>query len=144
MHRFIPLWVAGVTPISRIGEIPVRHHARQFGQSKYGISRTIRVFLDLLTMVFFKKYLMRPGHFFGSIGLFVGLLGSLMLSYLAVDKYVLGHDIGTRPMLLAGVMCVLMALQFMTTGILSELISRTYLGNSRNYLIRQVYSQEEA
>lgn len=144
MHRFIPLWVAGVTPVSRIDEVPVRHHARQFGQSKYGISRTIRVFLDLLTMVFFKKYLMRPGHFFGSIGLFIGMLGGLMLSYLAVDKFLLGHDIGTRPMLITGVMCVLMSLQFMITGILSELISRTYLGNNRNYLIRQVYSRDEA
>ena len=142
MHRFIPIWVAAIVPASRIGEMPVRHHARQFGTSKYGISRSVRVVLDLLSVMFFKRYLGRPGHFFGSIGLFVGLLGSLILSWLAVDKFILGHDIGTRPLLLAGVMGVLVSLQLITTGILAEMMSRTYLGssNSNNYLIRKVQS----
>lgn len=145
MHRFIPLWVAGIVPPSRIGEMPVRHHARQYGQSKYGISRTIRVILDLLSVMFFKRYVMRPGHLFGTIGLILGFIGSLMLMYLAVDKYVLGNDIGTRPMLQVGVMSVLMSLQFLMTGILAELISRTYLGsssNNKNYLIRHVYQRQ--
>ncbi|KAF1024925.1 MAG: Dodecaprenyl-phosphate galacturonate synthase [Acinetobacter bereziniae] len=138
MHRFIPLWVASVVPVSRIGEVPV---ARQFGQSKYGISRTVRVILDLMSVMFFKRYLMRPGHLFGSIGLFFGIMGSLMLTYLAIDKYILGHSIGTRPMLLIGVMCVLMSLQFLMTGIIAELIARTYLDskNHKSYLIRRVY-----
>ncbi|WP_151961025.1 glycosyltransferase family 2 protein [Acinetobacter bereziniae] len=141
MHRFIPLWVASVVPVSRIGEVPVRHHARQFGQSKYGISRTIRVILDLMSVMFFKRYLMRPGHLFGSIGLLLGCIGSVMLTYLAIDKYILGHSIGTRPMLLIGVMCVLMSLQFLMTGIIAELITRTYLDskNHKSYLIRRVY-----
>ncbi len=145
MHRFIPLWVAGIVPPSRIGEMPVRHHARQYGQSKYGISRTIRVVLDLLSVMFFKRYVMRPGHLFGTIGLILGFIGSLMLAYLAVDKYILGHDIGTRPMLQVGVMSVLMSIQFLMTGILAELISRTYLGsssNNKNYLIRHVYQHQ--
>lgn len=145
MHRFIPLWVAGIVPPSRIGEMPVRHHARQYGQSKYGISRTIRVVLDLLSVMFFKRYVMRPGHLFGTIGLILGFIGSLMLAYLAVDKYILGHDIGTRPMLQVGVMSVLMSIQFLMTGILAELISRTYLGsssNNKNYLIRHVYQRQ--
>ena len=145
MHRFIPLWVAGIVPPSRIGEIPVRHHARQFGQSKYGISRTIRVILDLLSVMFFKRYVMRPGHLFGTIGLILGFIGSLMLMYLAVDKYFLGHDIGTRPMLQVGVMSVLMSLQFLMTGILAELISRTYLGSTssnKSYLVRHVYQRQ--
>ena len=145
MHRFIPLWVAGIVPPSRIGEMPVRHHARQYGQSKYGISRTIRVILDLLSVMFFKRYVMRPGHLFGTIGLILGFIGSLMLMYLAVDKYLLGHDIGTRPMLQVGVMSVLMSLQFLMTGILAELISRTYLGSSSNnksYLVRHVYQRQ--
>jgi glycosyltransferase involved in cell wall biosynthesis len=141
MHRFIPLWVASVVPVSRIGEVPVRHHARQFGQSKYGISRTIRVILDLMSVMFFQRYLMRPGHLFGSIGLLLGCIGSVMLTYLAIDKYILGHSIGTRPMLLIGVMCVLMSLQFLMTGIIAELITRTYLDskNHKSYLIRRVY-----
>jgi glycosyltransferase involved in cell wall biosynthesis len=145
MHRFIPLWVAGIVPPSRIGEMPVRHHARQYGQSKYGISRTIRVVLDLLSVMFFKRYVMRPGHLFGTFGLILGFIGSLMLAYLAVDKYILGHDIGTRPMLQVGVMSVLMSLQFLMTGILAELISRTYLGsssNNKNYLIRHIYQRQ--
>jgi glycosyltransferase involved in cell wall biosynthesis len=143
MHRFIPIWVAGVVPVSRIGEMPVRHHARQFGTSKYGISRSVRVVLDLLSVMFFKRYLGRPGHFFGSIGLFIGLLGSLILSWLAVDKFILGNDIGTRPLLLAGVMGVLVSLQLITTGILAEMMSRTYLDSnkSNNYLIRNLHQQ---
>ena len=72
MHRFIPAWVAGVVPSSRIGEMPVTHHARQHGTSKYGISRTFRVILDLLSVLFFMRYKARPGHFFGSIGLAAG------------------------------------------------------------------------
>ncbi|WP_445114637.1 glycosyltransferase family 2 protein [Acinetobacter sp. WZC-1] len=144
MHRFIPLWVVSVVPASRIGEVPVRHHARQFGQSKYGISRTIRVLIDLLSVMFFKRYLMRPGHLFGSIGLFFGFIGSLMLAYLAVDKYIFDNSIGTRPMLLIGVMCVLMSLQFLMTGIVAELISRTYLnsGDNKSYLIRRIYQHQ--
>jgi len=143
MHRFIPLWVAGVTPPSRIAEMPVRHHARQFGTSKYGISRTVRVVLDLLSVMFFKRYLGRPGHVFGTVGLVVGFFGALVLAWLGVDKFILGHDIGTRPLFMIGVMSVLMSLQFLTSGILAEMMSRTYLssGNSSNYLVRQVYAQ---
>lgn len=144
MHRFIPIWVAAVVPTSRIGEMPVRHHARQFGQSKYGISRSVRVLLDLLSVMFFKRYLGRPGHFFGSIGLVIGFAGMSLLSWLAVDKFILGNDIGSRPMLLVGVISVLVSLQFITTGILAEMMSRTYLGsnNSSNYLIRSVHSSQ--
>lgn len=145
MHRFIPLWVAGVTPAARIDEIPVRHHARQFGQSKYGISRTMRVVLDLFSVMFFKRYLGRPGHVFGTLGLTIGMLGAMILAWLGVDKFILGNDIGTRPLFMVGVMCVLMSLQFLTSGLLAELMSRTYLSsdNSSNYLIRQIYTSDE-
>lgn len=145
MHRFIPLWVASLVPASRIGEIPVRHHARQYGKSKYGISRTIRVVLDLLSVMFFKRYLGRPGHFFGAIGMAIGALGMLVLAYLGMDKFVLGNDIGTRPMLLVGFVSVLMSLQFVTTGILAEMMSRTYFDSSQtNYFIRGIYNQDKA
>src|SRR3569623_1270780 len=86
MHRFIPVWVAMVTSPARIGEMPGAHQARQFGDSKYGISRTFRVVLDLLTAFFFLRYRARPGHFFGSIGLALGMVGGAMLSWLAVAK----------------------------------------------------------
>jgi glycosyltransferase involved in cell wall biosynthesis len=145
MHRFIPAWVAGVVPSSRIGEMPVKHHARQHGVSKYGISRTFRVILDLLSVMFFMRYKARPGHFFGSIGLAAGALSMIILAYLAIDKFVMGNDIGTRPMLMVGVLLFLSSLQMITTGILAEMIARTYFrdGDTPSYIIRQTYQQED-
>ncbi|OCP00822.1 MULTISPECIES: glycosyltransferase family 2 protein [unclassified Ensifer] len=145
MHRFIPAWVAGVVPSSRIGEMPVTHHARQHGQSKYGISRTFRVILDLLSVLFFMRYKARPGHFFGSIGLASGALSALILAYLGFDKFILGNDIGTRPMLIVGVMLFLSSLQLITTGILAEMMARTYFSDdgTTNYVVRQVFVRDQ-
>lgn len=138
MHRFIPAWVAANTTPRRIQEEVVTHHARRFGQSKYGISRTFRVILDLLSVYFFMRYRARPGHFFGSIGLAFGALGGLILSYLLFVKFILGEDIGARPLLLVGILFAVFSVQLITTGVLSELISRTYFesGSTRPYLIR--------
>jgi glycosyltransferase involved in cell wall biosynthesis len=132
MHRFIPAWMALITAPARIKQEPVNHRARQHGQSKYGISRTFRVLLDLLSVYFFMRFVARPGHFFGSIGLLSGAVGGVILSYLLVVKLFLGEDIGTRPLLLAGVLLVVMAVQFLTTGVLSELIARTYFSPAPN------------
>ena len=126
MHRFIPVWVAMVTSPARIGEMPVSHQARQFGESKYGISRTFRVVLDLLTAFFFLRYRARPGHFFGSIGLALGMIGGAMLSWLAVAKFVLGENIGNRPMLLTGVLLMMFSMQFLTTGVIAEILTRIF------------------
>jgi len=126
MHRFIPVWVAGVTDPERIGETEVRHEARRFGSSKYGISRSFRVLLDLLTAFFFLRYRARPGHFFGSIGLVFGLAGFLIMSYLAVVKLGLGEDIGQRPLLFVGILLLVFSVQFLTTGVLAELLARTF------------------
>ncbi|WP_421867903.1 glycosyltransferase family 2 protein [Pararhizobium sp.] len=144
MHRFIPAWVAGVVPSSRIGEMPVTHHARQHGTSKYGISRTFRVILDLLSVLFFMRYKARPGHFFGSIGLFAGGLSALILFYLFIDKFLLGNDIGTRPMLIVGVMLFLSSVQLITTGILAEMMARLYSGenDSPPYIVRKVFERD--
>jgi glycosyltransferase involved in cell wall biosynthesis len=145
MHRFIPAWVAGVVPSSRIGEMAVTHHARQHGISKYGISRTFRVILDLLSVMFFMRFKARPGHFFGSLGLGLGGLSGLILAYLFVDKFILGNDIGTRPLFLIGVMLFLSAVQLITTGIVAEMIARTYYrdDNSVSYIVRDVYSGDK-
>jgi len=145
MHRFIPAWVAGVVPSSRIGEMVVTHHARQHGQSKYGISRTFRVILDLLSVMFFMRYKARPGHFFGSLGLGLGGISALVMLYLFVDKFVLGNDIGTRPMLMVGIVFMLSSVQLITTGILAEMIARTYYRDdtSPNYIVRQVFDGSE-
>ncbi|MGO8026724.1 glycosyltransferase, partial [Rhizobium leguminosarum] len=89
-------------------------------------SRTFRVILDLLSVMFFMLYKARPGHFFGSLGLGLGALAILILLYLGFDKFILGNDIGTRPMLMVGVVLLLSSLQIITTGILAEMIARTY------------------
>jgi len=139
MHRFIPAWVATVVPPSKIGEVVVHHNPRTMGQSKYGISRSFRVVLDLISAFFFMRYKARPGHFFGSFGLFFGLLGGLILSYLAVEKFYFGENIGTRPMLLVGVVCIVAAVQFITTGVLSEMMARIYFESSgkKSYIVRR-------
>ena len=138
MHRFIPVWVASVTSPHRIGETVVTHHAREFGESKYGISRTFRVLIDLLSVMFFLKYRARPGHFFGSIGLFLGFIGSLMLSWLGFVKFGLGYDIGHRPLFSVAIFMIVMALQFLTTGVLSEMLCRIFFQSSggKNYIVR--------
>lgn len=145
MHRFIPAWVAGVVPSTRIGEMAVTHHARQFGASKYGISRTFRVILDLLSVMFFMRYKARPGHFFGSLGLGLGALAAFILFYLFVDKFIFGNDIGTRPMLMVGVVLLLSSVQMITTGILAEMIARLYYRDEQtpNYIVGKTYTTEE-
>jgi glycosyltransferase involved in cell wall biosynthesis len=125
MHRFIPAWMATVTSPARMSEVPVSHHARTRGESKYGLSRTLRVVLDLLAVNFFLRFAGRPGHFFGGMGLGIGLLGGAILTYLAALK-IMGESIGGRPLLWLGFFCVLGGLQFLTTGVLAELLIRIY------------------
>ncbi|WP_143870131.1 glycosyltransferase family 2 protein [Catenovulum sediminis] len=145
MHRFIPVWVAGITAPHRIGETVVSHHARQFGESKYGISRTFRVIIDLLSVFFFLRYKARPGHFFGSIGLTSGAIGGLLMSWLLFVKFVLGEDIGNRPMLIVSVLLLVMALQFLTTGVVAEMLSRIFFQGSegRNFVVRKICEPQE-
>jgi glycosyltransferase involved in cell wall biosynthesis len=137
MHRFIPAWLATVTTPRRIAEEVVTHHARQFGESKYGISRTFRVILDLISVFFFMRFRARPGHFFGGMGMLTGTVGGLILAYMAVLK-ILGHDIGTRPLLMVGFFSIIMAVQFIMTGVLAETLARIYFESStaRLYQVR--------
>ena len=140
MHRFIPALIASVVPTSRIDEMVVSHHPRQFGLSKYGISRTFRVVLDLLSVVFFMSFRHRPGHFFGVIGLTFGAVSALLFLYLFVVKFFLGEDIGTRPMLIVAVMLFVAAAQMVTTGILAEILARPD-DETRNYFIRSIHTR---
>lgn len=126
MHRFIPVWAAMVTSPTRIGETAVGHAARQFGTSNYGISRTFRVVLDLLTVFFFLRFRARPGHFFGSIGLALGFVGSAALTWLGFVKFVLGESIGGRPLFLVAVLLLVFSIQFLTTGLIAEMLSRVF------------------
>jgi glycosyltransferase involved in cell wall biosynthesis len=134
MHRFIPAWLSTVTSPARMAEEPVRHQARQFGQSKYGLSRTLRVLVDLLSIHFFLRFGARPGHFFGGIGLLLGTVGGLVLAYLAALKFA-GESVGGRPLLWVGFFCLIAGLQFLTTGVLAETLARIYFdGNhARSY-----------
>ena len=136
MHRFIPAWLATVTTPRRIAQEVVTHHARAFGQSKYGISRTFRVLLDLVFVYFFMRYRTRPGHFFGGIGIALGALGGLILAYLVSIKLFLGENIGTRPLLFGGFFLIIAGVQMVTSGVLAELLARVYYesGGVRSYM----------
>lgn len=123
MHRFIPSLARDAG--ARIAEVPVRHHARTHGVSKYGIDRTFRVILDLVFIVFFMRFRQRPLHAFGGLGLWLATPGVLILLWLLAQK-LMGDAIGGRPLLLAGVMLVLMGMQFIAAGLIGELLTRIY------------------
>jgi len=123
LHRFIPSLARDAG--ARIAEVPVRHHPRTRGESKYGIDRTFRVILDLVLVVFFMRYRQRPLHAFGGLGLWLAAPGALILAWLLALK-VSGEDIGGRPLLLAGVMLVLIGMQLIVAGLVGELLTRIY------------------
>jgi glycosyltransferase involved in cell wall biosynthesis len=139
MHRFIPTWMATVTSPDRIREEEVSHFPRIHGQSKYGLSRTFKVLLDLLSMYFFVRFRASPGHFFGRIGLACGFAGMLALGWLAWLKLGLAEPIASRPLLLLAVLLVVIGVQFVCTGIVTEMLARTYFeaGTARTYLVRE-------
>jgi hypothetical protein len=138
LHRFIP--VLAKLQGARITQVDVKHHARQFGKSKYGINRTFKVMADLILMVFFRKYLQKPMHLFGTIG-FVSLgLGILINLYLLIVK-IMGHDIWNRPLLILGLILLLGGIQLITIGIIADINVRTYFEsqNKKTYTVRKVF-----
>lgn len=141
LHRFIPALAAQVG--GTVTEVPVHHYARKFGSSKYGISRTVRVVLDLITVWFLGTYSTRPIHVFGTLGLILAGLGTLAGLYLTFVKLVLGHPIGQRPMLFLSVLLVVIGVQLITTGLLGEMMTRTYFESQNKpiYLVREVVRQ---
>lgn len=124
LHRFIPAIASyyGVT----VAEVPVNYRSRQFGRSKYGIGRITRVLLDLLTVRFLLSYSTRPIQIFGSLGLLSFALGLLIGIYLTVIKLAYRADLVDRPLLLLAILLVMIGVQFITMGLLAELIVRTY------------------
>jgi glycosyltransferase involved in cell wall biosynthesis len=124
LHRFIP--ALAVEAGARLLEVPVLHHPRTRGSSKYGIDRVFRVLLDLLWVTFMMRFLHRPLHAFGAVGSVLIALGSSLLLYLAIDKLALGHPIGGRPLLLLGALLMLIGVQLLATGVLGELLTRVY------------------
>ncbi|MCS7083950.1 MAG: glycosyltransferase family 2 protein [Aquificaceae bacterium] len=138
LHRFLP--ALGVRLGAKITEIPVKHHPRLYGKSKYGISRTLRVLLDIFLVKFLNEYISKPMYVFGSIGAILFLIGSLSVLYLVFIKLLLNQDIGDRPLLLMGIMCVLAGIQLLSTGILAELLVRIYYSSKsqKPYYIQEV------
>lgn len=124
LHRFIPALAHAAG--ARITEIPVSHHPRRFGQAKYGLSRTLKVFLDLLAVRFLMSYSTRPIHIFGLLGLLFFLVGTAMLSYLAVVRLFLLQPIADRPLTLLGILLTMLGVQLVTSGLLAEMVTRTY------------------
>ncbi len=137
LHRFIPIlaYQDGAT----ITQMNVKHHPRKYGKSKYGIGRTIKVISDLLLILFFKKYMQKPMHLFGNLGVLIFLLGAAIDIYMIVLK-ILGHDIWGKPLLLLGVFLTLAGIQLITVGIIAELLVRTYYESQRKkpYRIKRI------
>ncbi len=121
LHRFTPVLAAGEG--FRIAELPVRHHARTWGRSKYGWSRLVKGFLDLLTVTFLTQYRQRPMHLFGLPGLVAFTVGILIGLFLSLEKLILGNSIGTRPLLLLSVLLVMIGAQFFGLGLLGEFLA---------------------
>ncbi len=143
LHRFIPALASQVG--GAVAEVPVNHQPRRYGRSKYGLSRTVRVILDLITVWFLGSYSTRPLHVFGTLGLGSLGLGILFGLYLTAVKF-LGHqDIGTRPLLLLAVLLVVVGIQLITMGLLGEMIIRTYHESQGKpiYIVREVLNGKE-
>jgi glycosyltransferase involved in cell wall biosynthesis len=144
MHRFIP--AIAYERGAQIAELKVNHRPRLRGKSKYGIMRTLRVVLDLLTVKFLASYSTRPAHVFGPIGFISGLAGFAMGLYLTVQKLVYGLPIGGRPLLLLAILLIFIGIQFITMGLLGEMLARTYHESQNRpvYVVGEILEGDKA
>ena len=144
MHRFIP--AMAYERGARIAEIKVHHRPRQWGQSKYGIARTLRVLLDLLTVKFLLSYSTRPLHVFGLIGLVSGGVGFLAAVYLTMEKILYRTAIGGRPLLLLSILLIVIGFQFITMGLLGEMLARTYHESQDKpiYVVKEILGERKS
>lgn len=142
LHRFIP--VLAKLQGANITQVDVKHHARQFGKSKYGLNRTFKVVSDLITMVFFRKYIQKPMHLFGTLGFISFGIGALINLYLLVLK-IMGHDIWGKPLLILGLIFLLGGIQLITLGILAEINVRTYFEGThrKTYQVRHIFNGQK-
>jgi len=142
MHRFIPA-VASWYGV-RVSEVETVHHPRMRGKSKYGISRTVKVVLDLITVKFLQSFSTKPIQFFGPFGILSGFLGFLILLYLSADKLLFGKDIGGRPLLLLGALLIIVGIQLIGMGLLGEMLVRVYHESQKKpiYVIKKILGPE--
>jgi len=139
LHRFIP--VLAKLQGASITQVDVKHHARIHGTSKYGLGRTFKVMADLITMVFFRKYIQKPMHLFGTMGFISFGFGLLINIYLLILK-IMGQDIWGKPILILGLILLIAGIQLITFGILAEINVRTYFEgtNRKTYQVRRIFN----
>jgi len=137
MHRFIPVFAHSIG--ARITEVPVRHHPRRFGKTKYGLDRTLKVILDLMTAKFLLSYSHKPMRLFGGAGLSLGFLGSALLLYLFVRRYAGGVPVLGSPVFQIAIMLLIMGSQSILMGLMAELLARTYHESQKKltYTVRE-------
>jgi hypothetical protein len=138
MHRFIPAVAAFIG--ARITELPVNHRTRQHGKSKYGIGRTLRVVLDLITVRFIQNYLTRPMQVFGLLGLILSTAGLGTSLWLAIEKIVFHKTLADRPLLLLGILLIVVGVQLLSLGLMADIVARTYheAQDRRPYFVRSI------
>ncbi len=143
MHRFLPALAKRFG--AKITEVPVRHHPRLYGRSKYGISRTVRVILDIFLVKFLNEYITKPLYAFGGVGFVLFSLGFLIGLYLSFLKFFGGKDIGGRPLLILSALLILSGIQLISTGVIAELIVRTYYESrgEKPYIVEETINVEE-
>jgi glycosyltransferase involved in cell wall biosynthesis len=144
MHRFIP--AIAYERGARIAELKVRHRPRSHGKSNYGIGRTLRVILDLLTVKFLISYSTRPAHVFGPVGVASVVVGFLIAAYLTIQKLVYQAAIGGRPLLLLAILLIFIGFQFITMGLLGEMLARTYHETQDRpiYAVREILEERKS
>lgn len=144
MHRFIPAIASGMG-IS-FTELKVNHRARQFGTSKYGISRTIRVVLDLITVKFLLSYATRPIQIFGLLGIVSGSVGFIIALIMTIQRQFFDVPMADRPLLLLAILLIFIGVQFISIGLIAELQARTYHETQRKpvYYVKELYGLERA
>ncbi len=136
LHRYLPVlahW-AGY----KIGEIVVQHHPRKYGKTKFGVSRFLKGFLDLLTVMFTTRYFKRPLHFFGTLGIFIFLFGFGITLYLSLLKIIENISLSNRPLFTVGIMLMIIGIQFISIGLLGEMITRAYQ-HLETYSIKEIH-----
>jgi hypothetical protein len=124
MHRYIPAVASRIGV--KVAEIPVTHHSRQFGKSKYGVSRTIRVILDIITIKFLLSYSQRPIQIFGLLGLFSGAAGFIITAYLIIMRVFFAQSLADRPLFILSIFMIFIGVQLITMGLLAEINMRIY------------------
>lgn len=137
MHRFIPaiLSLRGF----KVTELPVRHHPRAYGKTKYSFKRVLKGFLDMLVVTFWMRYATRPIHLFGTLGVLTTLLGLLVGFYLTLLKLFFNEPIGNRPLLLLTILLIVLGAQFITFGLMSDILVKIYYKNEPTYCIEKIY-----